>query len=389
MEVFLAIVKQDLLNDDLSQSELSQIDRYVHKVPQTLLEHCDHSPSIQCNDCPKMYAFNPVKKSKELISIVKHEEELENLPQNEELKNLEQDPIEPDQPSVNNDINSVQVVEAAATGEPIPQKLLPDPPVMPSPNLTQLSALIRPFKNKKYRKTKSSLSTTVVVTSSSDESTKPRKICKKKKKLRDLSPIQELIRNLKFWGDRIDRLMIVTQETPSLLRFAQFTERSDHDLFQEDISLVQEDRVIPGIIHEEKDEILTDPIVEDRADPVGDLPTFENQMKESNIPFQDVVNSVDPTISVPQQTELTKHDDQECDICLLALHDDTPLYPLENCTHVFHLSCVYKCISSRGIQKQCVKCFCGIPPHEEKNITNLYRYGVRKQRMDKRVKKSL
>ncbi|KAL9647740.1 hypothetical protein ABK040_015228 [Willaertia magna] len=82
--------------------------------------------------------------------------------------------------------------------------------------------------------------------------------------------------------------------------------------------------------------------------------------------------------------------EEECNICLLELYksycfkDNNDLYQLYNCGHKFHLSCVFKCISSRNTQKHCMICYKSIDRDEEKLIKNLYKNKVREERLSNR-----
>ncbi|KAG2374868.1 hypothetical protein C9374_010242 [Naegleria lovaniensis] len=75
----------------------------------------------------------------------------------------------------------------------------------------------------------------------------------------------------------------------------------------------------------------------------------------------------------------------DCGICLLPLYDDTPVYKLEKCDHVFHLTCVYRCLESRNIPNNCVKCYSSISREEEKKVKLIYKDEVRSRRLAKRA----
>ena len=117
-------------------------------------------------------------------------------------------------------------------------------------------------------------------------------------------------------------------------------------------------------------------------------------IRKSIIQIEQVLSLSDVQIKFNSNPSTSDHSDNvcidinsDCGICLLPLYDSTPVYKLEKCDHVFHLTCVYRCLESRNIPNNCVKCYSCISREEEKKIKLIYKDEIRSRRLEKRAAK--
>jgi hypothetical protein len=100
----------------------------------------------------------------------------------------------------------------------------------------------------------------------------------------------------------------------------------------------------------------------------------------------EVLQTRNEIAALAAQEEIFK--DTDCGICLLDLDDGQTLHELQTCRHVFHLSCMNECLTSRTNRRVCMKCFVAIPEEECKQICTLARSDKREARIALREQKT-
>lgn len=100
----------------------------------------------------------------------------------------------------------------------------------------------------------------------------------------------------------------------------------------------------------------------------------------------EVLQTRNEIAALAAQEEIFK--DTDCGICLLDLDDGQTLHELQTCRHVFHLSCMNECLTSRTNRRVCMKCFVAIPEEECKQICTLARSNKREARIALREQKA-